>query len=1065
VLNWIISFSLQNRLLIIAAALLLSAYGAYDIARMPVDVLPDLNRPTVTIMCAAQALPPEEVERQVTWPIEQVLNGASGVTRVRSTSTRGLSVVYVEFGWETDIIRNRQVVQEKLQLAQGKLPPGAELELAPMSSVLGQTQLIGIRSKDGKVSVSELRAIADQSVTPRLLSIPGVAQVVAIGGAPRQLQVTVDVEKLRAFDVSLLEVEESVKAANLNASGGTMQMGWKGPQIMLSGRIAAAAQLETAVVRADAARPIQIKDVARVEFGPAPVRFSEAGVNNSPGVILFIFKQPGTDTLKLTEKINKELADYGKSLPEGVQIVDDVFQQSAFINRAIDNVVAAVRDGAILVVIVLFAFLMNMRTTLITLTALPLSVAVTAIVFAAFGFSINTMTLGGIAVAIGALVDDAIVDVENVFRRLRQNATAAKPLDALVVVFKASSEVRNPILIGTLLVVVVYLPLFFLSGLEGRLFTPIGVAYIISTLASLVVSLTVTPVLCYYLLGRRTVLAHTEDNWLVRNLKNVASGAIKFSMRHTAAILGVLVSTVIVALFALATRGSQFLPTFNEGTAQVNLVLPPGVSLETSDSFGRRLDTMLSEIKGVRNVGRRTGRGGGDEATEDVNSTEAIVTFEPNSGRTRAEIIAEVREKLETEFPGVATEVEQPLAHLLSHLLSGVNAQVAVKVFGPDIHVLQRTTEEIEAALKPIAGVEDLHTQPLVLVDQLSIEPRRERLAQSGVTVKEIADTIALSGGEEEVSRITIGQVAYPVIVRLESKDRQNLAALNALQLRASTGGRVALSDVAEVKMSKTPNNIVRENVSRRMVVQHNVAGRSLGEVVADVEKALEPIRAKLAAQPGYSIRLSGQFEAQAEATRLIIILSFVSLIAMFFILFLHFRSLNLSLQVMLSIPMAFIGAAAFIVASGQTMSVATLVGLISLGGIAARNAILLLDHYLHLMREEREPFSEQMIIRAGQERMLPVLMTALCSGIALVPLALSPDEPGREILYPVATVIIGGLLSSTILDFLVTPGIFWTLGRRDAERLAAETSNESDGFAVRPSALVMSKKEELSHG
>lgn len=1044
-LNRIIAFALKSRLLVLIGAILVAAYGTYVALQMPIDVLPDLNRPTVTIMSEAHAMVPEDVERLVTLPIEQLLNGATGVTRVRSSSGLGLSVIQIEFEWNTDIFRNRQIVQEKLQLAQKKMPPGVEVQMAPISSIMGQVQLIGLMSTT--TDVSTVRALVDQNIKPRLLSITGVAQIVSIGGAPRQLQITVDADKLRVFDVTLEEVAQAVRDTNVNASGGILDIGSKGPVITVTGRVQAENQVASAIVKPDASRPVRVQDVATIDFGPAAIRSGEAGVNASPGVIMVIFKQPGVDTVSLTDRVNVELKALQKTLPADVLIIDDVFQQATFIHRAVDNVIDAVRDGAILVVIILFLFLLNFRTTFITLTAIPLSIAITAIVFNALGLSINTMTLGGLAVAIGALVDDAVVDVENVFRRLRQNGVLPNPQNELLVIFRASSEVRNPILIGTLLVVVVYLPLFYLTGLEGKLFTPIGVAYIVSTLASLVVSLTVTPVLCYYLLGKKSIAGDAADGWLVRHLKQLAELSIRFSMRNPVPILGLLVSAVIMGAFLLMMRGSQFLPAFNEGVAQINLILPPETGLATSDAYGKRLEKILVSVKGVKNVGRRTGRAEGDEHAEGVNTTEAIVTFDPKANRSRDEIVGEIREKLEDEFPGVATAVDQPLAHLLSHMLSGVNAQVAIKIFGPDLEVLRRTSAEIEAAIKPIAGVKDLYTQPLVLIDQVAIDPKRDELSQAGLSVKNVAEAVELAGGGEEVSRMTVGQVSYPIVVRLAGKDRQNLDSLRKLQLRTDTGGRILLSDVANVRIAKTPNNINRENVSRRAVVQHNVAGRSLGEVVGDVDKALEPIRQRLAATPGYSIRISGQFEAQVAASRLILILSLISFATMFLILFMYFNSVNLSLQVLLSIPMAFVGASAYIVLSDQIMSIATLVGLVSLGGIAARNAILLLDHYLHLMREEKEAFSEDMIVRAGQERMVPVLMTALCAGIALVPLALNPDEPGREILYPVATVIIGGLLSSTLLDFLVTPAVFWIFGKKDAQRLAAE-SHRDDAVA-----------------
>jgi CzcA family heavy metal efflux pump len=1038
-LNSILAFSLKNRLLILVASILLSAYGAYVALRMPIDVLPDLNRPTVTIMAEAHAMVPEDVERLVVVPIERVLNGSMGITRVRSQSGLGLGVITAEFDWNTDIYRNRQVVQEKLQLVQAILPPDVSVQMAPVSSLMGQVQMIGVQSRSGKMDTTALRALVDTIVRPRLQSIPGVSQITSTGGAPKQLQITLDSARLRAFGVTLDEAAEAVRRANMNASGGLMNIGAKGPAISVNGRALDPEQFASAVVRADGVRPVRLADVGTVEFGPAAVRIGNAGINTKPGIAVVISKQPGVDTVKLTERVNAELAALQSSLPDDVVILNDVFQQAGFIHRAIDNVFDAVRDGTILVVVVLVVFLMNVRTTLITLTAIPVSVAVTAIVFDAFGLAINTMTLGGLAVAVGALVDDAVVDVENVYRRLRQNAALKSPEPPLLVIFRASSEVRKPILIGTLLVVVVYLPLFYMSGLEGRLFTPIGAAYIVSVLASLVVSLTLTPVLCYHLLGKTTRREDSADTWVVRKLKGISGAAIRFSMARAMPILGVLGAAALCGMLILATRGSEFLPSFNEGTAQVNLILPPEVGLETSDAYGRRLEELLAAVPGVKNIGRRTGRAEGDEHAMGVNVSEAIVTFDPAVNRPHEEIEAEIRKRMAEDFPGVATGTDQPLAHLLSHLLSGVNAQVAVKIFGPDLDVLRRTTSEVEAALKPIPGVKDLYAQPITLIDEVLVSPRREEMARLGVNVESVASVMELGGGSEEISRINLGQFSYPVVMRLRDEDRRDVEALRNLPLRSDRGELLRVGDVADVRLSKTPNMVLRENVSRRAVVQHNVAGRSLSEVVAEVEAALKPIREKLAATPGYSIQISGQFEAQAAATRLLVMLSTVSLALMFLILYLHFKSINLSLQVLLSIPMAFVGAAAYVVLSGQTLSVATLVGLVALGGIAARNAILLLDHYLHLMREEGEAFSMEMIVRAGQERMVPVLMTALCGGIGLVPLALAPGEPGREILYPVATVIIGGLISSTLLDFLVTPGVFWTFGRRDAQAHASE--------------------------
>ena len=1037
-INAILAFSLRNRLVVLAAALLVAIYGTYTALRMPIDVLPDLNRPTVIVMAEAHAMVPEDIERRVTLPLEQVLGGATGVMRVRSASGMGLSMVYVEFDWGSDIYRCRQIVQEKLQLAQAKLPPEVEPYLAPISSIMGNIQLIGVQSKSGATHPDEIRVLADYHIKYRLMSIPGVAKVVTAGGAPRQLQAIVDAERLRAYGVTLEDVAEAIRGANLNISGGFLGIGHKAPVITVTGFLETSEELADAVVKPDPIRPIRLGDVARVDFGPAAIRTGEAGINGQPGIILAVFKQLDTDTVELTDRINEELRTIQAGLPEDLLIIDGLFQQAAFIHRAIDNVLGAVRDGSILVVLILFMFLMKMRTTLITLTAIPMSIAITALVFSLFELSINTMTLGGIAVAIGALVDDAIVDVENVFRRLRENAARGQPEQPLLVVFRASSEVRRPILIGTMLVIVVYLPLFYLSGLEGRLFTPVGVAYVTSVLASLLVSLTLTPVLCYLLLGSHRRTAAARHTWVIDRLKGGVARGIGFSLRHTSAILGLLASAVIGAVVVLAGQGTQFLPPFNEGTAQINLFLPPETGLETSDAFGRRLGQLLVGIEGVEYVGRRTGRAEGDEHVHGVNFSHTVVCFDEESELTREEIVDRIRDELAHEFPGVTTEVSQPLAHLLAHLLSGVKAEVAIKVFGPDLDVLRNVARRVEEAIRPIPGVVDLYMEPQVLIDQIVVEPRREALARHGLSVQDVAEVVELALEGEKLTELLVDQALFPVVIRLEEEDRRNLESIANLALSTPGGRRLRLADVADVKVTKTPNNIDRENVSRRIAVQHNVSGRALGDVVADVDRALEPIRRDLESSPGYSIRIGGQYRAQQEATRMILIFSGLALVIMFLVLYLHFRSVNLSLQVLVSVPMAFIGAVTYLAISGDAVSVATLVGLIALGGIASRNAILLIDHYLHLMREEGEGFNESMIVRAGQERMVPVLMTALTSGIALVPLALSPDTPGREILYPVATVIISGLISSTLLDFLVRPALFWTFGRKATERAMA---------------------------
>lgn len=1035
-LNKIIAFALKNRIFIVVFSLLVAITGTYVAKEMPIDVLPDLNRPMVVIMTEAHAMVPEDVETLVTTPLEQILNGATGVERVTSSSGLGLSVIKVEFGWGSDVYRNRQIVAEKLVLAKARLPEGVEPIMAPISSIMGQIQFVGVSSKTGKFSVEEIRAMADFQLKYDLLSIPGVSKVIVAGGSSKQLQIIMDSDKLRAFNVTPQEVASAVKMNNTNRSGGFINLSVTAPVITVTGLLENKEQLEDAVVRPDSRRPVRVKDIARVEFGPSAIKIGDAGINGSPGVVMIIMKQPGFDTVKLTEKVEEDLRVKVQGLDSDLVINTALFKQADFIHRAIDNVLEAVRDGGIMVVIILFLFLMNWRTTFITLTAIPMSVAITALIFAACGIGINTMTLGGLAVAIGALVDDAIVDVENVYRRLNQNRSKENKVHPLRVIFSASSEVRKPIVIGTLLVIIVYLPLFFLTGMEGKLFVPIGIAYIVSVAASLFVSLTLTPALCYFLLPNNLAKHSSGDTYIVRKLKAFAAFSISKSIDYSKTVIIALLVSTVIGVFVLLSSGSQFLPAFNEGVAQVNLVLPPDTGLKTSNEYGTRLEKLLTGIEGVKYVTRRTGRAEGDEHAEGVSTSEVIVTFDPKVNRDPENIKAEIRKKFAEEFPGVAMAIDQPLAHLLSAMLSGVKAQVAVKVFGPDMDTLRSIAKDVETALKGVDSVKDLMIEPQVLVPNIEIKPNREQLARHGLSVDDIGEVVELSLGGEEVSRLVQGRYVYPIVLRLEEKDRKDLEKIKNIYIRKHDNTLIRLSDVADVKTTLTSNNIKHENVGRRIVVQHNVAGRSLGEVVADVNKAMDPIREKLKTLKGYSLKISGQFEAQEAATKRIMILSILSLLCMVLILYMHFKSLNLSIQVLASIPMAFIGAVVFIFVTDQVISVATLVGLISLGGIATRNAILLLDHYIHLIKEEGVGFSKELIIQAGQERMIPVMMTALTSGIALIPLALAPGQPGKEILYPVATVIIGGLISSTLLDFIVRPAVFWTFGKKACQSI-----------------------------
>ncbi|MDZ4821687.1 MAG: efflux RND transporter permease subunit [Planctomycetota bacterium] len=1038
-LNLIIRYSLRFRLLTIIAALAITVYGSYVLYHMPIDVFPDLNRPRLTILTEAPGLAPEEVEMFVTLPLESVLNGATGVQSVRSSSGIGLSIVYVEFEWGTDINVDRQIVNEKIALVADRMPDGVQPKLAPISSIMGQILQVGIYSKNGATDPMEIRTLADGIVRRRLMTIPGVAQVVSIGGGRKQFQVLVDPEALQKYGVTLEEVEKAVADSNQNATGGYLEEGGRELLARMIGRVHSKSDLDPVVVKPAANRSVLLSQVATIVEAPQ-VKRGDSSVMGNPAVTLVISKQPGADTRLLTSNIIKALDELKQSLPKDLVINSDVYQLKRFIDLSIDNVIEALRDGGILVVIVLFIFLLNFRTTLITLTAIPLSIVITGLVFKWFDMSINTMTLGGLAVAIGELVDDAIVDVENIFRRLRENRQLAVPRSPLRVVYEASSEVRNSIVFSTLLVILVFIPLFALGGMEGRLFTPLGVAYVVSILASLLVSLTVTPVLSYWFLPQASITEHNRDGWLLRQLKRVASMSIRFSIRYPWPILGTVAAAVVISGVVVTRLGRDFLPPFNEGSVQINLLLPPGTSLETSNRIAATADKRVSGVKGVVAFGRRTGRAEEDEHAEGVNVSELIVSFDPESGRSREEILEELRKEMEG-IPGVQFSVEQPLQHLILHMLSGVKAQIGIKLYGDDLQVLRNKAKAIQNAIADVPGVTDLMVEQQVEIPQLQIQLNRQKLAEYGLTVAEVNRFIETAMNGRVVDEIAQGDQKFDLLVRLKEEHRSDPVALKRLAVILPTGGRVPLESIANIVPASGPNTINRENVRRRIIIQCNTVGRDLASVVADIETALAPVKQSL--PKGYFVELGGQFESQVSATRMIGLLSLVSLTGMFLVLYTLFHSVNLSLQVLAALPMAAIGAVAALVITGQSLTVASLVGFISLSGIASRNGILLLAHYLHLVRYEGETFSPHMIDRAGQERLAPMLMTALTAGIALIPLILAAGEPGKEILYPVAAVILGGMISSTLLDFMVHPALFWLFGRRQAERLLTPTAKD----------------------
>jgi CzcA family heavy metal efflux pump len=1021
-LNRIIRFALDHRPFILVLSVVVLVAGLVLVPRLELDIFPDLNRPVVTIFAEAPGLAPEEVETLVTQPLETLVNGANDVQRVRSVSSPGLALLYVEFDWGTDIYRDRQIVAERLQLAAGQLPAGVLPTMAPISSLMGEIMLVGLVSTSGR-SPLEVRALADWTVRPRLLSIPGVAQVTAIGGSVGQYQVLVQTDRLLQYGLSLTDVERAVAAANLNTPGGYLVTAEQEYLVRNLGTVKGISDLEQAVITVRNGVPLMLKDVARITLG-GQVKRGDAGVNGKPGVILSVQKQPGADTLALTAELDRAFDGLGSSLPGDIQIDRSLFRQASFIETAIGNVKTALGHAIVIVAIVLFLFLLNVRTTAITLTAIPLSFLVTAIVMYWFGLSVNTMTLGGLAIAVGELVDDAIVDVENVFRRLRENRASDSPRPVLQVVFEASSEVRNSIVFATIIVVVAFLPLFFLSGIEGRMFASLGIAYIVSIIASLVVSMTLTPVLCsYFFSGSRSIRTAT-DSPLVRWLKRQDLHIIRFGLQRPVPVLiGTLVCFLIAASLFLV-MGREFLPPFAEGTLTVNIRAKPGVSLEASNVIGRAAESALLGMPEVVSTGRRTGRAELDEHAEGVNNTEIDVVLRPSS-RTRDEILQDVRQRL-SQLSGVTLNVGQPISHRLDHILSGIQAQVAIKLFGPDLNRLRAGAASIEQAIRQVPGVVDVGVEQQTPIPQIQIRVDRAAAARYGLQVGPTNELLATALNGRVVSQVIDQVKRMDLVVRLDEPYRNDVGALKALLIDAPNGSKVPLAMVAEVSTSSGPNQILRENAQRRMVVQSNIAGRDLSSVVADIQRA---VRGAVTVEPGYFIEYSGQFESQQKATRLIGWLSLLSVLLIFAVLYGHFRSMRLALQIMVSIPLAVIGGVIAIFLSGGTLSVASLVGFITVAGIGTRNNIMMLSHYLHLMAHEGERFDEKMIVRGSLERLVPVLMTALTAGLAVMPLVLARGVPGSEILHPVAVVILGGLVSVTLLDQLVTPALFYKVG------------------------------------
>lgn len=1146
-LNSVIRLALRYRLLVVVLSFTLLIYGTYLATTLPIDVFPDLDRPRVVIITECPGLATEEVETLVTQPIEVALLGASGVQAVRSQTTAGLNVIYIEFDWNTEIRAARQTIQERLGTLSGVLPEGVRPQMTPPASIMGQIVIAGMYRqrgpqggelvpigntgnvaelvdtsegpprilawrpvdrhnlesweplKIGQVSweshddnspasgqrkalatidgqsielvfpseegqLMDLRTLADWVVRPRLLKIPGVAEVFIQGGDRKQYQILVNPAALLEYDVTLQQVEQALAESNINTSGGFAVSGETERPIRILGRLGPDSQrviedLRKVPIKASSPRPVLLENVARVAEG-AQFKRGDGSVNGRPGAVFTLVKQPHVDTRALTDDVAAALADVEASLPADVVVTSDLFRLKNFIDRGIYNVGEALVIGAVLVLIILFLFLLNFRTTFITLTAIPLSLVITTLVFRLLGYvtgtqlSINVMTLGGIAVAMGELVDDAIVDVENIFRRLKENNALPQPKPALAVVYEASKEIRSAIVFGTVVVILVFLPLFALSGVEGRLFTPLGIAYIVSILASLLVSLTVTPVLSYYLLPQSKATHREGDGPLLRVLKWGASYLIRVSMAIPGWLLLVTWLMVVLAAWELANLGRNFLPQFDEGSILVNVTLPPGSSLDASNQASRLIDEKFRQRQRsaanpngeILHFVRRTGRAEMDEHAAPVNAGEYILSMNPEMHQSREEMIQQLLQELREEVPGVDIEVEQPLAHLISHMVSGVYAQIAVKVVGDDLDTLLATAEKVKTTIKDVSGVTPPVIEPVQQTPELHIRLRPDDLARYGLTRAYVGQVLQTALQGEVKSQVLEGERRFDLLIRLEQAYRTDYANLGRLRIDLPDNrGQVELAKLADIGEGVGPNSINRENARRRIVIRCNTQNRDLAGAVAEIQQRVKE-RVELPA--GYFIEYAGQFESQQRATTLILLLAAVSVVGMFVVLMVLYPSVRIVMQILNALPTAFIGGVLALALTGQTLTVASLVGFISLGGIAVRNGILLVTHYFHLMKVEGEAFTPQMVLRGSLERLAPVLMTALTAGIGLVPLVLGGQEPGREILYPVATVILGGLVTSTFCEFLIHPGLFWRFSGKDAQRLATvEHSLEDEWF------------------
>jgi Cu(I)/Ag(I) efflux system membrane protein CusA/SilA len=1018
-LDAIIRGALKQRLLVVVSSIVLFIAGAWIVNRMPVDVFPDLTAPTVTVLTESHGMAAEEVEKLVTLPVETAVNGATGVRRVRSSTSKGISIVWVEFDWGTDIFKARQIVSEKLQLVSGRLPESvAQPLMGPITSIMGEIMLVSVDSDQH--SELEVRTVADWDLRRRLLAIPGVAQVIPIGGGQKQYQIRVNPNRLKAYQITLDQVLNAAEAANKNFSGGFFEQYSQQYTIRGIGRAFTKEDLASSVITERNHQPITIGDVAEVEIA-AKQKIGDASVNADPAVIISIQKQPGANTLALTERIDETLAQVEQSLPEGYAINTHLFRQADFISLAVGNVAEALRDGAILVVIILMLFLANWRTTVISLSAIPMSLIFAIFVLEFFDITINTMTLGGMAIAIGAIVDDAIIDVENVFRRLRENAELPpdQQRPSMDVIFEASKEIRTSIINATLIIMIVFLPLFFLSGIEGRLLQPLGLAYIVSIGASLVVALTLTPAMCSYLLPRQASKGKLEESWFTQKLQTGYAGILGGVLRYRKTVLASALILFLGTLVIVPYLGRSFLPEFNEGTLTVSVVTVPGTSLSESNDIGNRVEKILLDHPAVVSTSRRTGRAELDEHAQGVNASEIDAKFELTDGVTKEEMLSELRKELNI-ISGTNITIGQPIGHRIDHMLSGTRANIAVKIFGEDLYRLRSLANQVRGQMEGVRGVVDLSVEQQQNVPQLQIHPNRAAMARYGIQVDELSEMVDVAFAGEVVSQILEGEKAFDLVVRFDEDHRGSIESVRNATFTLDDGTIVPLTELAQITSRSGPNRISREDVRRKIVVSANVAERDLRSTVEAIQAN---VRNNVVFPQGYYVEYGGQFKSESRASQIISLLSIIAILGIYLLLYLEFASLKTALMVMVNLPLALIGGILTVYFTSGIITIASLVGFITLFGIATRNGILMVSHFQHLLDEGKSLLPA--IKQGAMERLNPILMTALTAGLALIPLALAAGEPGNEIQSPLAQVVIGGLVSSTLLTLVVIPALY----------------------------------------